>query len=68
MQLYDGSFRDIAKRLKDDDLLTINLVNQASDLIMRYGLALEEIEKLGHSHGHGRGFTCANIAKSAIDG
>ena len=28
--------------------------------------ALEEIEKFGHSYGHGRGYTCANKAKQAL--
>lgn len=28
--------------------------------------ALEKIEKFGHGSGHGRGFTCANIAASAL--
>ena len=28
---------------------------------------LSEIEKFGHSDGHGRGFTCANIAKQALE-
>lgn len=34
----------------------------------RYKAALEWIEKFGHSHGHGRGFTCANVAKGALSG
>lgn len=29
--------------------------------------ALEKIEKLGHSEGHGRGYTCANIAEEALN-
>lgn len=29
--------------------------------------ALEEIEQFGHSHGHGRGYTCANIAEKALN-
>ena len=67
MALYDGSWQDIATRLRDDDLVSISLVNEAADLIQRFGLALEKIEQFGHSDGHGRGFTCANIAKEALD-
>ena len=29
--------------------------------------ALEEIKAFGHSHGHGRGYTCANIAEKALN-
>lgn len=67
MELYDGSYQDIAKRLVDDDLITINLVKQASEIILRFGDALEKIEEFGHSAGHGRGYTCANIAQEALD-
>lgn len=67
MTLYDDSFRDIAKRLVDDDLMTINVVKQASDMIIRFGETLEAIEKLGHSHGHGYGYTCANMAQKALE-
>lgn len=28
--------------------------------------ALEKIKEFGHSHGHGRGYTCANIAEKAL--
>ena len=28
---------------------------------------LQDILKFGHSHGHGRGFTCANKAKAALE-
>lgn len=66
-RLYDDSYMDIAKRLADDDLMTINVVKQAASLITRFGLALEKIEQFGHSGGHGRGYTCANIAREALD-
>jgi hypothetical protein len=29
--------------------------------------ALEKIKEFGHSHGHGRGYTCANIAEKALN-
>ena len=29
--------------------------------------ALEKIEKFGHSDGHARGYTCANIAEEALN-
>lgn len=66
MALYDGSWRDIAARLRDDDLVSLDLVLGAADLIQRFGLALEKIEQFGHAHGHGHGYTCANIAEDAL--
>lgn len=32
-----------------------------------YKAALQKIEEFGHSHGHGRGYTCANLAKEVLD-
>lgn len=29
--------------------------------------ALEKIQVFGHSEGHGRGYTCANIAEEALN-
>ena len=66
MALYDGTYQDIANRLRDDDLVSLKLVNTAADIIERYGQALEYIEKFGHAQGHGRGYTCANIAEEAL--
>lgn len=66
MALYDGSWQDIAARLRDDDLVSISLVNEAADLVQKFGLALEKIEQFGHAHGHGHGYTCANIAEDAL--
>ena len=34
--------------------------------LARYEEALKQIEKFGHSDGHGRGYTCANIAEKAL--
>lgn len=34
--------------------------------IERLKAALIAIEKFGHSHGHGCGYTCANMAKKAL--
>lgn len=31
-----------------------------------YETALRQIEQFGHSHGHGRGYTCANIAEETL--
>jgi hypothetical protein len=42
------------------------LVDEKEKLLQRYKEALEHIEKFGHSHGHGRGYTCANIAEKAL--
>lgn len=64
---YDLSYLDIASRLRDDELVTINLVNQAADIIIQFGSTLEEIKRFGHGHGHGHGYTCANMAKKALD-
>lgn len=66
MALYDGTYQDIANRLRDDDLISVNLLRTAAAMIERYGMALEKIEELGHSHGHGRGYSCANIAEEAL--
>lgn len=43
MALYDGSYQDVAKRLRDDDLVSLRLLRRAADMIERYGRALEEI-------------------------
>ena len=67
MKMYDGSYQDIAKRLNDDDLVSIQLVRDAADMIQKFGLALEKIKQFGHSHGHGHGYTCANIAAEALE-
>lgn len=66
MALYDGTYQDIANRLRDDDLISPNLLRTAAAMLERYGTALEKIEALGHSHGHGRGYSCANIAEEAL--
>jgi hypothetical protein len=29
--------------------------------------ALQEIERFGHNEGHGRGYTCANMAADALE-
>jgi len=34
--------------------------------LAKYREALRQIEKFGHSDGHGRGYTCANIAEKAL--
>lgn len=64
--LHDGSFRDVAHRLRDDELVSLKLVNEAADMIEKFGLTLEKIEQFGHSHGHGHGYTCANMAEEAL--
>jgi hypothetical protein len=33
----------------------------------KYKDALHKIEEFGHNNGHGRGYTCANIAKEALE-
>ena len=32
-----------------------------------YETALRQIEQFGHSDGHGRGYTCANIAEEVLN-
>lgn len=66
MPLYDGSFRDIAKRLRDDDLVSLKLVNDAADMLERYGEALEGIQKFGYRHS-GHGYSCAKLAEGALE-
>lgn len=68
MALYDGSYQDVANRLRDDDLVSLKLLHDAAAMIERFGAALEKIEELGHSHGHGRGYSCANIAEDTLNG
>ena len=34
--------------------------------LQAYEQALRTIEKFGHSDGHGRGYTCANIAEKVL--
>ena len=63
-QQYDRSFRDVSKRLRDDDLISLKLIHEAADMIEKFGIALEKIEHFGHNHGHG--YTCANIAQDAL--
>lgn len=58
---------DFIKELRDGDLLTINMVKQAADMIEHYEGVLRLIEQFGHGHGHGCGYTCANWAKEALD-
>lgn len=58
---------DLIKELRDGDLLTINMVKRAADMIEFYEGVLSNIEQFGHGHGHGRGYTCANWAKEALD-
>jgi hypothetical protein len=41
-------------------------MSKTQQTLQRYKEALERIEKFGHSHGHGRGYTCANIAEKAL--
>lgn len=57
----------IVTQLRDDELITINTVNRAADMIEHYEEILRNIEQFGHSHGHGRGYTCATWAKEALD-
>lgn len=42
-KLYDGSYQDIANRLRDDDLISLKLVHTAADMIERYGKTLEKV-------------------------
>jgi hypothetical protein len=45
---------------------TKRVTKNENNTLHRYKEALERIEKFGHSHGHGRGYTCANIAEEAL--
>lgn len=65
-ELYDGSFRDVAKRLRDDDLVSLKLVNDAADMIEKFGKALEGIMQFGYRHS-GHGYSCAKLAETALE-
>lgn len=39
---------------------------QTTEKLQAYEEALRTIEQFGHSHGHGRGYTCANIAEKVL--
>ena len=38
-----------------------------TEKLRAYETALRTIEQFGHSHGHGRGYTCANIAEEVLN-
>ena len=46
--------------------MNIKELNEHLNRIQDYEEALVKIEMLGHSDGHGRGYTCANIAEEAL--
>ena len=53
---------DISKGFRVGELQMITGNNK----LRAYEEALRTIEKFGHSHGHGRGYTCANIAEKVL--
>ncbi len=63
--LYDGSYQDVANRLRDDELISLKLVNNAADMIMRYGDALKEIVD-GYNYYNGSAEYFAKIAIRAL--
>lgn len=65
--LYDGSYMDVAHRLRDDELVSINLINRAADMIETYGKTLDAIMSFGLSHS-GHGYSCAKMAEEALNG
>lgn len=46
--------------------MTNEEITERLNRIQDYEEALMKIEMLGHSDGHGRGYTCANIAEEAL--
>lgn len=46
--------------------MTNEEITERLNRIQDYEAALMKIEMLGHSDGHGRGYTCANIAEEAL--
>lgn len=44
-----------------------NPVLELEQELAEYKSALEKIQQFGHSHGHGRGYTCATWAKETLD-
>jgi hypothetical protein len=48
----------------------LTLRSRVADLLdehERLRKALQEIERFGHNEGHGRGYTCANMAADALE-
>lgn len=57
------SMSDISKGFRPEQ---IQLIAARESKLRAYEEALRIIEKFGHSHGHGRGYTCANIAEKVL--
>lgn len=58
------------ERLKLDEAVIVDTARIAHDELVacrkELAMALKKIEEFGHSHGHGRGYTCANMAEEAL--
>lgn len=65
--MAEAATNPIVAQLRDDELVTINMLKRAADIIEHYEGTLRNIEQFGHAYGHGRGYTCANWAKEALD-
>jgi len=55
------------KETKEALAFAIEEIQSLTEQNQRYREALEAIEKLGHGYGHGKGYTCATMAKKALE-
>lgn len=63
--------KELQKQLEEYKMVAEHLdhfLERSSKREIRYREALVKIEKFGHGRGHGRGYTCANMAQEAIEG
>lgn len=60
------SIEELKKWLRDNGAGDYRPAKEAAELIQRLEDALREIEKFGHSKGHGCGYTCADYANRAL--
>ena len=57
----------VHRHVTQEAAVAADAIEQLLKELEEYKAILEKIEKFGHSHGHGRGYTCANLAKEALD-
>lgn len=69
---YDGSWQDVANRLRDDEIISLKLVHHAADMIERFGIAIENainvLNECPHYEGGAGGMSIeAQIARTRIN-
>lgn len=66
MPIYDGTYLDIVNRLRDDEIISLNLIHLAANMLENYGAALEKIREYD---GRQDAFiVCQNIAERTLNG